>query len=82
MPLEQVAVVLSARGAPTVRRPEPSFEQDWPARIPHITGDCVRETGHRVERMTRQAPLAVLGFRLDEAGVRGSAAPLPLSPLF
>ncbi len=67
-PLEQAAAVLSAFGAPAVRRPEPLFEQDWSDRIQQVIGACVRETGRPVERLTRQDRLAVLG-RLDEAGV-------------
>ncbi len=67
-PLEQAAAVLSAFGAPAVRRPEPLFEQDWSDRIQQAIGACVRETGRPVERLTRQDRLAVLG-RLDEAGV-------------
>ncbi|MER8186059.1 PAS domain-containing protein [Kitasatospora sp. NPDC094015] len=67
-PLEQAAAVLSAFGAPTVRRPEPLFEQDWSERIQQIIGVHVRETGRPVERMTRQDRLAVLG-RLDEERV-------------
>ncbi|MFI8386714.1 hypothetical protein [Streptomyces sp. NPDC085540] len=44
-PLEQAAAVLSAFGAPTEQRPEPSFEQDWSERVQHIIGGYVRETG-------------------------------------
>ncbi|MCX4721862.1 PAS domain-containing protein [Streptomyces virginiae] len=67
-PLQQAAAILSAFGAPIVQRPEPLFEEDWSARIQHVIGSYVRETGRPVERMTRQDRLAVLG-RLDEARV-------------
>lgn len=67
-PLEQAAAVLSAFGAPTMRRPEPLFEQDWHERVQHIVGAYVRECGRPVERLTRADRLAVLA-RLDEAKV-------------
>ncbi|MBB6345336.1 putative transcriptional regulator YheO [Nonomuraea muscovyensis] len=67
-PLEQAAAVLSAFGAPAVRRPEPLFEQDWSERIQQVIGGYVRETGRPLERMTRPDRLAILG-RLDEARV-------------
>ncbi|WP_457031906.1 helix-turn-helix transcriptional regulator [Kitasatospora sp. P5_F3] len=67
-PLERAAAVLSAFGAPTVRRPEPLFEQDWSERIQHAVGGYVREHGRPVERLTRQDRLAVLA-ELEQAGV-------------
>ncbi|MEU4266254.1 PAS domain-containing protein [Streptomyces sp. NPDC025273] len=67
-PLEQAAAVLSAFGAPTVRRPEPLFEQDWNEGVQHIVGAYVRECGRPVERLTRADRLAVLA-RLDEAKI-------------
>jgi predicted transcriptional regulator YheO len=67
-PLERAAAVLSAFGAPVVRRPEPLFEQDWTERVQHVVGAYVRTVGRPVERLTRKDRLAVLA-RLDEAGV-------------
>ncbi|MFE3200428.1 PAS domain-containing protein [Embleya sp. NPDC059237] len=67
-PLERAAAVLSAFGAPTVRRPEPLFEQDLSARVAEVVGGHVRATGRPAERMTRPDRLTVVA-RLDEVGV-------------